>query len=178
MKTTNWQTKALTLFIAVVALWLTAACGKPSYEDILGLEPCVDDFDFGALAIIESPSPPFTASVVDTDWWLDMRAYRDRDAVEAAKVVLEHEERFRAIPKFAYVAVNRLSLRAEDTGNMEQWSVNHGVIAYIDYTWSGRREDLYRWLPGCLDGYPVLAAKYTTAMFPQEYQVPPRWSEE
>ncbi len=26
MKTTNWQTKALTLFIAAVALWLTVAC--------------------------------------------------------------------------------------------------------------------------------------------------------
>ena len=28
MKTTNWQTKALTLFIAAVALWLTTACGN------------------------------------------------------------------------------------------------------------------------------------------------------
>ena len=28
MKTTNWQTRALTLFIAAVALWLTAACGN------------------------------------------------------------------------------------------------------------------------------------------------------
>ena len=28
MKTTNWQTKALTLLIAAVALWLTAACGN------------------------------------------------------------------------------------------------------------------------------------------------------
>ena len=26
MKTTNWQTKALTLFIAATALWLTTAC--------------------------------------------------------------------------------------------------------------------------------------------------------
>ena len=28
MKTTNWQTKALTLFIAAVALWLATACGN------------------------------------------------------------------------------------------------------------------------------------------------------
>ncbi len=28
MKTTNWQTKALALFIAAIALWLTAACGN------------------------------------------------------------------------------------------------------------------------------------------------------
>ena len=28
MKTINWQTKALMLFIAAVALWLTASCGN------------------------------------------------------------------------------------------------------------------------------------------------------
>ncbi len=36
MKTTNWQAKALTLFIAALALWLTAACTEnsdaPIYE--------------------------------------------------------------------------------------------------------------------------------------------------
>ena len=30
MKTHNWQTKALTLFIAVAALWLATACTEDS----------------------------------------------------------------------------------------------------------------------------------------------------
>ena len=33
IKTINWQTKALTLFIAAVALWLTAACGNNEVEE-------------------------------------------------------------------------------------------------------------------------------------------------
>ncbi len=227
MKTHNWQTKALILFIAAAAaLRLTVGRGKealhpdssahgpggqgntgkrrtlflaifggglfvvvlaigavlylrtPPYEDILGLEPCVDDMDFDALAIVESPYPPFHATVHD-DWSLDVREYSYRGSVkairDAGRVALEHEERFKAIPAFASVAVNRLSLRDQDTDNMKGWSVRHGIIAYIDYPWSGRREDLYRWLPGCLDGYPVLAAKEFSAMFARDSLVPPRW---
>ena len=55
MKTTNWQTKALTLFIAAVALWLTAACGNgdapiyesdvPVYKRIMPISPCPDDIN-------------------------------------------------------------------------------------------------------------------------------------
>ena len=180
MKTTNWQTKALTLFIAAVALWLTASCGKPSYEDILGLEPCVDDFDFGALAIFESISAPFAVGVLD-DWSLDVREHSYRGSNEAVRdagrVVLEHEERFKSIPELNWVAVNRLSLRDEDTGNVEQWTVKHGIIAYIDFPWSGRIEDWHRWLPGCLNGYPVLAAK-NSAFEARDYLVPIRRDEE
>ena len=52
MKTTNWQTKALTLFIATVALWLTAACGNGDLIDhpfppnglrIVAEDPCEID---------------------------------------------------------------------------------------------------------------------------------------
>ena len=229
MKTTNWQTKALTLFIvAAAALRLTVGCAEkavhpdssahgpggqgntgkrramflaifggglfvvalaigavlflrtPPYEDILGLEPCFDDFDFGALAIVESISPPFSVSVHD-DWSVDVREYSYRGSYEAVRdagrVALEHQERFKAIPAFAWVAVNRLSLRDQDTDNMERWSVKHGIIAYIDYPWSGRREDLHRWLPGCLNGYPVLAAKFS-AFEARDYFVPIRRDDE
>ena len=51
MKTTNWQTIALTLLIAAVALWLTAACGEPAsteeeiatYARIMPKEKCPND---------------------------------------------------------------------------------------------------------------------------------------
>ena len=36
MKTHNWQTKALTLFIAAAALWLAAACGDTGTEYAIG----------------------------------------------------------------------------------------------------------------------------------------------
>ena len=223
MKTHNWQTKALTLFIAAAAaaFRLTVGCGKEAlhpdspaqgpegrgktgnrrtlfltvfggglfvvalaigavlllrpqpYEDILGLEPCVDDFDFEELAIIESISPPFSAGVDEDVWWLDIRAYSDRDAVGAAEVALAHEVRFKAIPEFAYVAVNKLYLRDSNTDRMKQLSEKHGIIVYIDYLWSGRIEDWYRWLPGCLDGYPVLAAKHS-ALEAMDNLAPPR----
>ena len=225
MKTTNWQTKALALFItAAAALRLTVGKGKEAlhpdgsaqrpegqgstgngrtlfltvfggglfvvalaigavlllrpqpYEVILGLEPCVDDFDFDELTIIESISPPFSAGA-DDDWLLDMRAYSDGYAGGAAKVVLEHEERFKAIPAFGYVAVNRLYLRDSNTDRVKQLSAKHGIIVYIDYLWSGRMEDWYRWLPGCLDGYPVLAAKHS-ALEAMDYLAPIRRGDE
>ncbi len=42
MKTTNWQTKALTLFIAALALWLAAACAHEytGREIITPSAPC------------------------------------------------------------------------------------------------------------------------------------------
>ena len=50
MKTTNWQTKALTLFITATALWLTTACTKEypvAYPEgglrIISSEPCEND---------------------------------------------------------------------------------------------------------------------------------------
>ncbi len=56
MKTTNWQAKALTLFIAALALWLTAACTEnsdapiyesdvPVYKRIMPLNPCPNDIN-------------------------------------------------------------------------------------------------------------------------------------
>ena len=225
MKTTNWQTKALTLFIAAAAaLRLTVGSGKESlhpdspeqgpegqgstgkrrtlfltvfggglfvvalaigavlllrpqpYEDILGLEPCVDDFDFEELVILESVSPPFSATVYD-DWSLNMPTHRRRNADAAVKVVLEHEDRFKAITAFTSVAVNKLYLRDSNTDRVKQLSVKHGILVHIAYRWSGRIEDLYRWLPGCLDGYPVLAAWESGGSFPMDTVSPPRWGD-
>ena len=38
MKATNWQTKALTPFIAALALWFATACTEPGSEFELGIE--------------------------------------------------------------------------------------------------------------------------------------------
>ena len=48
MKTTNWQTKALTLFIAAVALWVATACNSEGryqhpYQIITPSAPCGPD---------------------------------------------------------------------------------------------------------------------------------------
>ena len=43
MKTINWQTKALTLFIVAAALWLTAACEYGQVEMIVPSGPCMND---------------------------------------------------------------------------------------------------------------------------------------
>ena len=43
MKTTNWQTKALTLFIAAAALCLTTACKSLQVERIIPFGSCVND---------------------------------------------------------------------------------------------------------------------------------------
>ena len=53
MKTQNWQTKALTLFIAAAALWLATACGEPAsieeeisvYMRVMPKEKCPDDIN-------------------------------------------------------------------------------------------------------------------------------------
>ena len=43
MKTINWQTKALTLFIAAAALWLATACKPWQVERIIPSGSCVND---------------------------------------------------------------------------------------------------------------------------------------
>ena len=56
MKTHNWQTKALTLFIAGIALWLSTSCGDslpdeyqyPSFKRIMPMGPCPNDINIGA----------------------------------------------------------------------------------------------------------------------------------
>ena len=45
MKTTNWQAKVLTLFIAAAALWLATACTAKSNDTEINISPalCVSD---------------------------------------------------------------------------------------------------------------------------------------
>ena len=72
MKTTNWQTKALTLFIAIAALWLTTAC----VEEYTGPEIITPSAPCG-------PEVPLTPSKEYFTW-------------EGAKVSSEYEKMLEA----------------------------------------------------------------------------------
>ena len=121
MKIHNWQTKALTLFIAAVALWLATACAKEypgSYPrdglQIISSEPCEDDaplvpaIEFVQLAEREAP-PGVKFPTKDQlkelpgyedalDAWkkrMDSRTERVKQALEEHRDRLQQNEYFR-----------------------------------------------------------------------------------
>ena len=169
MKTTNWQTKALTLLMAAVALWLATACTKEypgAYPQdglqIISSEPCEDDVpldtsvEFVQLAEREAPPgvkyptgdqleelPGYKEAFDARFKRLDPRIERVEQALE------EYQDRLRKNPYYLFSEVF-LEPGVGDTGtdkiivdiHLEHWEDPRTVPP----------EDR---IPGCIGGVPV-----------------------
>ena len=96
MKTTNWQTKALTLFTAAAVLCVATACISESdneypYKLVTPSVPCGPDVPLTQsveLAQLKDPTP------LELDWAMRVRQERLRPETERIRAILdEYEER-------------------------------------------------------------------------------------
>ncbi len=142
MKTTNWQTKALTLFIAAVALWLTVACGNvdtgnevPTTEEATeapSVEPTKEP-------TAETPEPsvgcthgtPGLRSVLNTpedEYWVGLHghAWSSRDVRD------KYEDLFWRQPNVYDVSISQLG--DGKGGWTDTWGITVWVTEKVDQT--------------------------------------------
>ena len=142
MKTTSWQTKALTLFIAAVALWLTAACGNggPTIEP----QPTPERTETSTQPVTESPieeatetptaetpepSVECTHQTPETRSWLNTTdeefQEHDEKRSRAGDVLYEHSELFWHQPNVYHVGDSFLR---DETG---EWTNEWGITVWV-----------------------------------------------
>ena len=171
MKTTNWQTKALTLFIAVLALWLATACDSgyltpyPYHYDgirIMSSEPCDIDVPLG-------PSMEF---IQQAETW-DQRIRNERRTDDLRKlpqyVAAEETRRERLAPELKRIwqALQTYPKRLREypyyhTSLVEELNAWNGlptdkivVVVYLDQFVDPRTVPAENQLPSCIAGVPV-----------------------
>ena len=173
MKTTNWQTKALTLFIAAAALWLTAACGNNDTTNfpihypeggirITSTEPCE----------MEVPLVP-SQEFANLPEHLSQRIENDPDVVYNSMVSIIRTRRVaraaRLAPEFKRIGdgiaeyVHKLN-GDPYIGSVEQWSLTTSdgvptdriiVEVHFYYLQDLSKALLEDRIPSCIAGVPV-----------------------
>ena len=178
MKTTNWQTKALILFIAAIALCLATACGETDTEytgpyRITPSAPCGDDVPI-------EPSKEFR-QFVGPEYLYELHGpeRKNQAARERAKRLKPEKERIEAIlGKYSElmsrqnngeVSNHVIVWRVTDTQTEEWWPTDKLIIEitvreYVDQR-SFPPEDR---IPECMDGIEVHfdAAPYLRSIGP------------
>ncbi len=169
MKTTNWQTKALTLFIAAAALWLSTACTKEyplAYPDgglrIISSEPCEDSaplvpsMEFVELAERETPPTmkyPTGDQLKELPGYadaLDARRKRLDPRIERVRKALdEYQDKLRENENYRYS-----ELYIED-GLSDVGTDSLTVRIYLDRWVDPRTVPPEDRIPGCIGGVPV-----------------------
>ncbi len=170
MKTTNWQTKALALFIAAVALWLTTACGSEDLARyhyprdglrIVAWESCEIDVplvpsqEFVRLADRRLKSgdeisyealrklPEYALTLNAQNTRLSPEFERIRDVLHTYRVQLEK------YPHFSYADVEALNTwNGIPTDRI-------AVVVYLARFVDLREIRLEDQIPGCIAGVPV-----------------------
>ncbi len=163
MKTHNWQTKALTLFIAAAALWLATACAEDSgIRIITPSAPCGDYY--GERRLMPSVEfQHFPGRYGTGDHRIDSQDW-NRAAMARNERLRSEDERGRAIlEKYDYLYhensgwvysdghVFGWSLRSPDTETglpTDQFVINVNVNVHPSM--------LKPRIPECLDGVPVI----------------------
>ena len=166
MKTTNWQTKALTLFIAAVALWFATACeGNPTVPKVITPSaPCGDNY--GPLV----PSRELQHLSGRDDWVEGRISSQDwNQAVMARNERLRPEEdRVRAILDKNLDLIRRHRFHHPDgNGWVRGWGVKpiqtetelmtdkHAIFLYVSEYVDQSRFPPDERIPECMDGIPV-----------------------
>ena len=162
MKTHNWQTKALTLFIAIAAFWLATACTEDSgLRIITPSAPCGDYY--GEHRLI--PSVEFQHFPGGLEAIQDGRVdYQDwsRAAIARNQRLRSQYERGQAIlDKYRYLYRKNSYTRAD--GHAFGWgigSLNTETGLPTDHDIINVRVDVHprtleHRIPECLDGFPV-----------------------
>ena len=150
MKTTNWQTKALTLFIAAAALWFTTACGN-------------DDMNSAAQSIPEAETliqeatkndcvPPNIAK--NSQEGEGMMADRNQgisenEATRIHKVRLKYNSLFWRQPNVHMVSEG---LFRDESGD---WMQEGGIVIRVSEKVSQDTLSPEDRIPECLEGVPI-----------------------
>ncbi len=166
MKTTNWQTKALTLFIAAAALWLATACTTyyPINYPVNGIrvissEPCEIDVPL-------VPSQEYVKLAEQLKQLGDQVDYMEsreikinaRDAWYARlkpefnrilEVVRTYADLLRKYPNFELTIVEEM--RTWDGA----WTDKLVVVVYVSHLFDPRTIPPEERIPSCIAGVPV-----------------------
>ena len=148
MKTTNWQTKALTLFIAAAALWLTTACGEPAsiddeiptYERVMPKEKCPNDAN-DLNESVEWKMERADEIIRRNDGWL--HAQKEVGHVDFGVMAVEPDKTLRT---FGFLD-QYFSSRISHVVVIEVWFAEN----YVDQRTLSPEERI----PLCLEGFPV-----------------------
>ncbi len=156
MKTTNWQTKALTFFIAAVALWLAAACGEPAsiddeiltYERVMPKEKCPNDAN-DLNESVEWKMERADEIIRRNDGWL--HAQKEVSHVDFGVMAVEPDQQLRTLGFLGQYNFRHL-------GRFNRSRIWHVVVIevsfaedYVDQTTLPPEERI----PHCLEGFPV-----------------------
>ena len=181
MKTINWQTKALTLFIAAAALWLATACTKEypiTYPSdglrIISAEPCEIDVplvpspEFIRLREREDPDNekfPTWDSFRSLPGYYeaqDERSKRIKSEVQRIDDVLEtYRDRLRRYP---YFGGSLVGLHFTWDGALTDRFI---VEVYLDHLVDPRTVPPEDRIPGCIAGVPVHIVVGRTFNYPE-----------
>ena len=162
MKTTHWQTKALTLFIAAAALWLATACTEDSgIRIITPSAPCGDYYgEHRLMPSVEfqhfpGRDGPGDDRIDSQDWnrAVEARSQRLRSAYERGQAIWE---------KYRHLYRKNSYVRAD--GHFFGWSVSSprtetGLPTdqfVIKIRIDVHPRTLEHGIPECLDGFPVI----------------------
>ena len=170
MKTHNWQTKALTLFIAVAALWLTSACGDTYHTvhpypvdglRIVSSDPCEIDVplvpsqEFVKLAdrwMQPGDDISYQALIKLSRHWASASAREFRLAPEFERiwaVLRTYLDRFYRYPYYSHASVE--ALNTWDDTPTDKLVVVVELAHLVDL----RTIPLEDQIPGCIAGVPV-----------------------
>ena len=164
MKTTNWQSKSLTLFIAASALWLTAACaGDSGIQVITPAAPCGDYYGERRL----KPSVEFQHfpgrynsgdyNIDYQDWSraVGARSERLKSEKERVRAIVKKYDYLFRVPSFYNPSENidvynwgQSSIDTENGLPTDQLSILISVDVHPTL--------LEPRIPECLDGFPVI----------------------
>ena len=173
MKTTNWQTKALALFISAAALWLATACtnADPTYYPI--------DYPEGGLRIVSSDTCEIEVPLVPSPEFADLpesirqRIQDDPDAAYYSMVSIIRTRRearnIRLAPEFKRIRdifyANEDKVRKHpyySGGFVEALSTSDGVptdriivVIRLDHMVDLRTIPPEDQIPSCIAGVPV-----------------------
>ena len=169
MKIHNWQTKALTLFIAAAALWLATACTKEyplAYPEgglrIISSEPCEDSaplvpsIEFVELAEEEAPASmrfPTGEQLEELPGYddaLDARFNRIEARKERVKQALdEYQDRLHKNPYYVVSDVYTESV-------LDDVATDRLIVEiHLEHLVDRRTVPPEDRIPGCIGGVPV-----------------------
>ncbi len=167
MKKLNWQTKALTLFIATAALCLATACSEPDAADTLGLASCEKSDNWAPLRVVtaneaiwrsdEGPVTPEKLAEIRNRGPL----HQD-DFFKAVGVYNRHEDRFRTLPE-SIPNLKRISIGAFSANTTGARPYTGPVYGFLLHTERERTETVSQGAPdliGCLERRPVVLVRW------------------
>ena len=164
MKTNNWQTKALTLFIAAAALWLIAACGNANNEsppNMVATEvPTQSATEVPTEEASKNPTPTATLEptpILCKENPMALTATQQAAFLEKHKALIERQ---RGLLGYEYGQLK--SVQADESTLLHtnaDGTPKMGLSLEVNHpsNWVDRspvpEEDL---IPDCLDGLPVM----------------------